>query len=371
MPKVAIVHDWLTGMRGGEYVLEAILELFPSAPIYTLICDRSKISDNILAHPICVSTLQKIPGIFRHYRNFLPLFPSAIGQFQLSEYDLVISSSHCVAKGVKKRNGARHISYIHAPMRYIWDRFDDYFGERASLPVRLAGKVMRSPLQKWDRDTSQSDQVDQLIANSKYIASQIKEHYGREAQVIHPFTDCRRFGRARTVKPDAPYLVVSAFAPNKRIELAIEACLSLGRKLDVIGGGQDEQKLRGYGSVESRGIRFLGQRSNEEIARAYSEARAFLFPGLEDFGITPLEAMAAGCPVIAFRGGGVVESLTQETAVFFDAPTSESLATAIKRFESESGKFSEMASRARASEFSKEVFQEKFRKVLHSQGVDL
>jgi glycosyltransferase involved in cell wall biosynthesis len=303
--RVALVHDWMTGMRGGEYVFEAIAELFPKAELFTLLYVPASVSPTITVLKRHTSPLQKMPGAEKRYRSFLPLMPRWIEGFDLSEFDLVISSSHCVAKGVRKAPDAVHVSYVHAPMRYMWDRFDDYFGPgRASPPVRLAATLLRKRFQDWDRRVSQPDRVDELIANSKYIADQIEAAYGRKAQVIYPFSDFTRFSRQRS--PGKGYLMVGAFAPNKRVEIAVEAFNRLKLPLFIVGGGQNKNRIA---KLAGPTVELLGNLSNDAIADLYSKCKAFVFPGKEDFGITPLEAMAAGAPVIAFGEGGVIESV--------------------------------------------------------------
>ena len=355
--KVAFVHDWLTGMRGGEYVLEAMLELFPEAELFTLIWSRGELSSAIESRKIHTSPLQKIPGIAERYRHFLPVMPWAIEQLDLTGFDLILSSSHCVAKGIKKPAGAVHVSYLHAPMRYMWERFEDYFGPgRASPAVRLAALSCRPFMQYWDRKSSRPENVDRLLTNSRFIADQAERAYGRTVDgVIHPFVQLSRFSRPRKVEDF--YLMVGAFAPNKRVDLAIEAFNTLGLKLKIVGSGQDETRLRERACSR---IEFLGSLANDQIADLFSRARGFIFPGVEDFGITPLESMAAGCPVIAYGAGGVLETVTEKTGLFFKDPTSASLAEAILRVDSGSVKFDEADCRARAQEFTRERFQKAY-----------
>jgi len=354
--KVALVHDWLTGMRGGEYVLEAIAELFPGADVFTLISIPGKLSPALARLPIQTSWLQRVPGAEERYRTLLPLMPFAISSFNLDGYDLVISSSHCVAKGIRKAAGAVHISYVHAPMRYMWARFDEYFGPGQAAPhVRLAATLFRPFLRWWDRRVSVPARVDAVIANSHYIAGQIKTAYGRESLVIHPFADLSRFSAPR--RPGADYLIVGAFAPYKRVDLAIEAFNRLKLPLAIVGSGQDERKLR---QLAGPTVRFLGALSNDEIAALYANCRAFVFPGAEDFGITPVEAMSAGAPVIAFAEGGALETVTPRTGVLFQPQTVEGIMEAVLKIETVAVKISEADSRGRAAEFSKARFQKEF-----------
>jgi glycosyltransferase involved in cell wall biosynthesis len=354
--RVALVHDWLTGMRGGEYVLEAIAELFPRADLFTLLYIPGKISPVLTTLKRHTSWLQKVPQAEKRYRSFLPLMPSMIERFDLSDFDLVISSSHCVAKGIRKRPDAVHVSYVHAPMRYMWDRYDDYFGPgRASPVVRAAARSFRPKLQKWDRETSTKERIDRIVANSQYIADEIERFWNREAQVIHPFADLDRFQNPR--KDGRNYLMVGAFAPYKRIDLAIEAFNRLKLPLVIVGGGQDEARLK---KMAGPTVDLLGPLSNKAIADLYSKSRAFVFPGLEDFGITPLEAMASGLPVIAYQAGGAAETVTEKTGVFFQEQTVDALIEAVLKIETQKVFPHEEDCRARAAEFSKERFQREF-----------
>jgi glycosyltransferase involved in cell wall biosynthesis len=361
-PRVALIHDWLTGMRGGEYVLEALVELFPDAELFTLVHVPGSVSPKIEQLKRHVSALERVPGIERRYRHFLPVMPKLIERFDLSGFDLVVSSSHCVAKGVRKKPGAVHVSFVHAPMRYVWDRYDDYFGPgRASAPVRLAARGVRGYLQAWDRASSSRDRVDLVTCNSQFIAGRIREVWGREARVIYPFADLSRFAGARS--PGSQYVMLGAIAPYKRVDLAIEAFNRLGLPLLVAGGGQDQERIR---KIAGPTIEFRSSLTNAEVAETFSKGRAFIFPAKEDFGITPVEAMAAGMPVIAFGEGGAAETVTPATGVHFAPQTVDALCQAVLRFERGEIPVEERACRERAALFTKERFKREFSDAVRS-----
>ncbi|MFZ9001008.1 MAG: glycosyltransferase [Bacteriovoracaceae bacterium] len=347
--KVVLLHDWLVGYRGGERVLEALCELYPDAPIYTLIHEKNSTSALIESKNIIPSFLNKVPGIFKHYRKFLPLFPKAAESLQIEQADLVISSSHCVIKGVKKPSKAKHISYIHSPMRYIYDQFDVYFGQNAPFYQRMGAKVFRDYLTNWDLDSNEN--IDLLVANSRFVQQRIKTYYHKDSTVIHPFVDLKDFNQLENKKEDY-FVMVTAFAPNKRVDLAIKAFNNTGLNLRIIGSGQQEEELK---AMSSDNIHFLGNVSRQEVIQNLSGARALIFPGVEDFGITPLEALASGTPVIAYGKGGVLETLNDDVAVFFNEATPESLMDAIKSFEAKNWDQQKLIQRA--NQFSKESFQ--------------
>lgn len=352
--KVAILHDWLTGFRGGERVLEAICELFPEAVIYTLIHKKESTSSIIEGHQIVTSWLNNIPGIHDNYRKFLPLFPLATKDLKIpDDVDLVVSSSHCVIKGVTKPKHAKHVCYIHSPMRYIYDQFESYF-DHTKLPIKIAAHIVRPYLQTWDFISNKN--VDLFVANAHFVKERIDFFYGRDASVVHPFVDLKDFFYLsdKLVVKKNYYLMVTAFAPNKRVDLAIEAFNQLGLNLKIVGTGQEEAVLK---ELAKPNIEFLGNVGREDIIKLMSEARAFIFPGVEDFGITPLESLAAGTPVIAFKFGGVLETLNEETAHFFNEPTVDSLILAVKNFREENYKKENLVKRARS--FSREKFKEK------------
>jgi glycosyltransferase involved in cell wall biosynthesis len=372
--RVALVHDWLTGMRGGERCLEVVCELFPGAPLFTLLHVPGSVSAVIEDRPIVTSFVQRLPDAARRYRSYLPLFPAAVRRFDLRGYDLVISLSHCVAKGVRVPPGALHLSYCFTPMRYVWDLYDDYVGRDAGLGVRVLMPPVAAALRRWDRRTGS---VHHFVAISRHIEDRIRRVYGRVADVIHPPVDVGRF---RIGVPEDFYLVVSALAPYKRVDLAVAAATRLGRRLLVVGTGPEEARLR---RLAGPTVRFLGWRPDAEVAELYARCRAVLFTALEDFGIVPLEAAAAGRPTIAFGRGGVLDTMTPlqdpapgdgppprdgqppsgggaepPTAVFYQAQTVAALAAAIERFEGaeRAGRFTPAALRARAERFDRPRF---------------
>jgi glycosyltransferase involved in cell wall biosynthesis len=302
-PRVALVHDWLTGMRGGEKVIEIIGSLFPEAPLYTLFHFPGSVSPALESHPIHTSFLQRAPGIRAHYRRYLPLFPVAIEEFDLARYDLVISSSHCVAKGVIPSPDAFHVCYCHTPMRYAWDQEHAYFPRRSGAGALLRSLAL-SGLRTWD--AASATRVNQFVANSSFVARRIRSYYGREAEVLHPPVDVEYFTPAAGKKTrEGDYcLMVSALAPYKRVELAIAACDRLGMELRIVGEGPERERLEELAGPRTR---FLGQVDPRRLRDLYRGARLFLQPGIEDFGIASVEALACGTPVVAVAKGGILD----------------------------------------------------------------
>ena len=357
-PRVALVHDWLTGMRGGERCLEVFAELYPDAPLHTLLHVPGSVTPVIENRPIVTSFVQRMPGAQTGYRRYLPLFPAAARRFDLDAFDVVISLSHCVAKGVRVRPGALHVCYCFTPMRYIWDLHDSYLRD-AGRVTRTAGRVVAGALRAWDRRTQN---VDHFVAISHFIADRIQRVYGRRSDVIHPPVDVARFTPSDDVEDF--YLVVSALAPYKRVDLAVAAANRLRRRLVVVGTGSEERRLR---AMAGPTVEFLGWRSDDEVAGLYARCRALLFTAVEDFGIVPLEASAAGRPSIALGCGGVLETMVglreedetgdPPTALFFDEQTEEALSAAILRFERLEHRFDPKALRARAERFDRPAFK--------------
>lgn len=331
--KVAIVHDWLTGKRGGEKVLEVLCEIFPRAPIYTLLYNPGSVSETIESHEIYCSFIDKLPFKKSKYRHYLPLFPTAIEQFNLKDYQLIISSSHCVAKGIIPGPDSLHLSYLHTPMRYVWDMYHDYFGP--GQVGKISGKIIpvfANYLRSWD--VSSSCRVDWFAANSRHVANRIRKYYRRDAQVIHPPVETSLFKVHQT--HDDFDLVVSALVPYKRVDLAVLAYNEMGRKLVIIGDGPERKNLL---KVAKPNIQFLEWQSHQELIQYYSKCRALIFPGEEDFGIVPVEAMSCGKPVIAFARGGALETIIDAdrsqgkkgTGILFSAQNTENLIQAVKK----------------------------------------
>lgn len=360
--KVALVHDWLTGMRGGEKVLELLLELFPGAPLYTLLHVKGSVSDAIESHPIHTSFVQRLPGAATRYRHYLPLFPRAIESLDLGGYEFILSSSHCVAKGVRPGAGARHLSYVHAPMRYAWDQYEAYFGDRGGLTGWALPRIM-ARLRAWDRRSA--DRAQFFLANSENVRGKLIDFWGVDAAstgVLYPPADTDFYTPAPADAEPPPeaagepyYLLVSAMVPYKKLDLAIAAFRGGGRRLLVLGDGPDAPRLRALAGGD-RAIRFLGRGSDEDLRRLYRGARAFLMPGEEDFGITPVEAQACGTPVIALGAGGALETVAEgETGLFFTAPSADGLREALDRFERRA--WDPARARAHAERFSRDAFR--------------
>jgi glycosyltransferase involved in cell wall biosynthesis len=365
--KVALVHDWLTGMRGGEKCLEVFCEIFPDADIFTLLHVKGSVSPIIEKHSIRTSFIQNLPFSRSRYRHYLPLFPFAIEKFNFNGYDLILSSSHCVAKGIKVPVGVCHIAYLFTPMRYVWDQYSSYFGKnRAGLATRLAMKIIRPWLQRWDVKSNKG--IYEMIAISEHVKKRIKKFYNRNAEVIYPPVDLTGSVASKTDR--GFYLIVSAFAPYKKIDLAIQAFNRLKMPLKIIGNGQDSLKLK---KLAGPFIEFLDWRPESEIHEAYANCRALIFPGEEDFGIVPLEAMAFGKPVIAFGKGGVCETVNPINGinfsdgpvkgfpggVFFYKETPESLIEAVSYFEKHRNQFDPFRIKDQVMPFDRIHFKDK------------
>jgi glycosyltransferase involved in cell wall biosynthesis len=354
--RVAVVHDWLTIPGGSEQVVLELLEMFPQAELFTSVYDPSPWPSQITGRTVHASWLNRIPGAARHYPKLLPLMNRAFRSFDLSSFDLVISSSHACAKNVRTSPGALHVCYCHTPMRYAWDE--------GFLQGEDVGRVTRRllpPLLAWLRrqDLAGADGPDVFVANSRHVAERIERYYGRSAEIVHPPVDVDHFlGLPRA--PRDFYLVFGRVVPYKRVDLADAACTRLGRQLEVAGDGR---ALDGVRATAGNGTAFLGKVSQTERDRLLGEARALLFPGEEDFGIVPVEAQAAGLPVIAYGVGGAAESvLDGRTGVLFAEQTAAGLAAAIDRFEGL--KLQEEILRENARRFGRERFRREMAEVI-------
>ncbi len=321
----ALCHDWLSGKRGGERVLEMLCNGFPSAPVYTLLANPAAISETITRHPIHTSWLQHLPAIANHYRALLPLFPVAIRSLHPPpETELLISTSHCVAKSIRTHPCTRHLCYCFTPMRYAWALQDDYFG--AGNLKALAVRPLLAWLRRWDRRTAH--RVDHFVAISHHIRRRIETYYGREADVVYPPVDTDRCTPGPTPGKRDFDLMVSALVPYKRIDLAVEAYNRLGWPLKIVGVGGKRKELEAKAAGH---ITFEGWRSDDDVLARYRDCRLLVFPGEEDFGIVPLEAQACGKPVVAYAKGGALETVIDgKTGVHFNRQSPEALMHAVE-----------------------------------------
>ena len=348
--RIALVHDWLTGYRGGEKCLAVLCRHFPNAPVYTLLHARGSLPDVIERMDIRPSFLQRLPRIERYYRYTLPVMPLA-ARWRIEPCDLVVSLSHAVAKAARPPAGVPHVSYCFTPMRYAWHMRESYFAQRVrGLKARLVDRMLGA-LRSWDRRTA--DRVTHFVAISETIRRRIHECYGRESVVIYPPVDTDFYTLDPAVRREDYYLVISAFAPYKRVDLAIEACNRLGRRLVVIGSGQDAKRLK---ALAGPAVEFLGWRPDAELREHLRQCRALLFPGEEDFGIVPVEANACGTPVIAYGRGGATETIVplkgdDPTGEWFEDQTVESLVAAMERVERRVDRLDPAAARRQALRF--------------------
>jgi glycosyltransferase involved in cell wall biosynthesis len=359
--KTAILHYWLVNMRGGEKMLEALLELYPEADIYTHVYDPRAVSDTIRRHNVYTSYIQKLPFSKKLYQKYMPLMPSALNKWNLQEYDLIISSEAGPVKGIVPNPRAYHICYCHSPMRYLWDRYHDYFGNSGPV-TRFFMKRLVPGLRLWD--ICSSNMVDRFITNSSYAASRIARYYRRKAAVVYGPANITPY-LALEREPEDFYLFFGQLVNYKRADLAIEACVTTGRKLVVAGqGSKKEIKRLKKTAGNSALVTFKGRVSDNELYFLYSRARALIFPGIEDMGLVPIEANAAGCPVIAYREGGAVDTVKENvTGIFFDEQSVSSLAASLDRFETmeflDRGEFTN-----HVAQFSREAFKARVKKII-------
>lgn len=332
--KIALICDWLTGMRGGERCFEVVCELYPDADIFTLVHFPGSVSKTIELHKIHTSYIQRLPGNAKKFRRYLPLFGHAMQKFDFTNYDLVLSFSHCVAKSIKVPAGLLHVCYCHTPMRYAWHMRNQYLNKFKGLK-KFAAEMMLNHLRKWDRKTS--SMVTHFIANSKNVQNRIKQAYDRDSEVIYPPVDCDRFTISDT--DDGYYLIVSALVPYKKVDLAVQVFNKLKQELLVVGDGPELEHLK---AMASANVSFVESTSDKEIVQYMERCRALIFPGEEDFGIVPLEAQACGKPVVAYGKGGALETVigldqtpiseTKATGIFFYEQSPEALQKTVLRF---------------------------------------
>lgn len=346
--KIAIVHYWFVSMRGGERVVEALCDIFPQADLFCLVYDEAAISDKIKSKKITASFLQKMGGK-KHYQKMLPLMPFALEGLDLTDYDLVISSESGPAKGIVTRPDALHVCYCHSPMRYVWDLYPQYYKSMGRF-AKLIMATFAPMLRVWDVTTAA--RVDHFIANSRYVKARIQKFYRRDAEVINPPVDLERFAISET--HDDYYLCAGQITPYKRIEIAVDACTRLNKRLIVVGDGATEALKQRAGPT----VEFVGRAKDTDLERYLSRCRALIFPGLEDFGIVPLEAMACGRPVIAYGRGGAVETVIPGlSGVLFAEQTVEALTQALVEFEGREASFVPADIRQHSARFGVDRFR--------------
>lgn len=356
--KLAIVHDWLTNMGGAEQVIINFKEIYPDAPIYTTFYNPNNLDEKLKNIDVRTSFLQKKKMVTNH-KKYFPLMPLAFENFNLNEYDVVLSSSTCCAKGVLTNPNSVHICYCNTPMRYAWERRDDYIEGMGKLKRRLI-KILLHYMRMWD--VASSARVDYFIANSTAVQKRIQKHYKRDSVVINPPVRCKLFNIAET--DGDYYFVVSRLVNYKRFDLAVQACSELGKKLVVIGDGPEREKLE---KLANENVTFLGRQPDDVVKKYMSECKALLFPGEEDFGIVPVEAQACGRPVIAYGKGGVLDTVVDgKTGILFKEQTVESLKEAIETFETM--EFNKQEIREHSLEFDEEVFQRKIKEYIKKVG---
>jgi len=361
--KVAIVHYWLVNMRGGEKMLEALLEMFPDADIYTHVYNPKAVSALINSHRVVTSRINRLPFANKLYQLYMPLMPNALMDFNLQQYDLVISSEAGPAKGVVPNPNAYHLCYCHSPMRYLWDMYHEYF--RGTNPlVRFFMKRLIPRLRLWD--ITSANLVDRFVTNSHYVAKRIRRVYNREAEVVYGPAAIEKYLAVKR-NPGGYYLFFGQVTGYKRADIAIKACVKSGKKLIIAGAGvkkKDKNK-----NIKTGLITFKGRVSDDDAAALFAGARALLYPGIEDLGLIPIEAQAAGCPVIAFKEGGALDTVIDGvTGVFFDEQTPESLIAAMERFERDEVTFSSReVFTSHVQQFSKTAFSKRMFKVLEER----
>jgi glycosyltransferase involved in cell wall biosynthesis len=358
--KIAIIHYWLVTMRGGEKMLSALLDIYPDADIYTHVYNPRALPYSINRHKIITSFINKLPFAKKLYQIYMPLMPTALNGFNLQGYDLVISSEAGPAKGVVVSPDAYHICYCHSPMRYIWELYHEYYKD-ASVLRKIFMRLLTNSLRVWD--ITSANLVDRFITNSTWTAKRIKRYYNRDAEVVFGPTDVEKYYAVERKADGDYYLFFGQLTPNKRVDLAIEACIIAKKKLVVAGGG-GKKVVSKY--KKNAFISFVGKISDEQVKEYFSGAKALLFPGVEDMGLVPVEANAAGCPVIAYRKGGVLDTVKEGvTGIFFDEEAPEALAGAIIKFESIEDQFKNRNVYTEwTKQFSREAFIERVKNIV-------
>lgn len=363
--RVAIIHYWLVGMRGGEKVLEALCDIFPTADIYTHVYDPGAISDKIKKHRIETTFIGRLPYARKMYKRYLPLMPMALEQIDLGAYDLVISSESGPAKGIIPASPALHLCYCHSPMRYVWNMYNRYYDSSGPM-TRLMMPPMAHYLRTWDVATA--NRVDDFVANSATVAQRIRSYYRRDASIIYPPVDTTAFRPVPMSEVEDYYLMVGELVSYKRPDLAVEAFNRMKAKLVVIGGGEMLDRLK---RIAGPTVSIQGAQPFHVLKHCYARCKGLIFPGEEDFGIVPVEAMASGRPVIAFGRGGATETVVNnKTGVFFHVQTTEALIDAVERLERQD--FNPADAVSRAAEFRRDVFVDRFRTfVARATGVTI
>lgn len=361
--KVALVHYWLCNRRGGERVLESLCEMFPQADIFTLVYDPERLQSQVIAkHKVTTSFIQSLPFSRKRYQYYLPLMPIALEQFDLRQYDVIISSESGPAKGVLVPPSASHICYCHSPMRYVWDLYHDYLGKAPLVKKLLTAPVMHY-LRIWD--ALSANRVDTFVANSNTIKNRIRACYRRDSVVVHPPVDVDDF--SAEADREEFYLLAGELVPYKRPDIAVKACNQLGKRLVVIGGGPMEKALR---EMAGPTVTIMGRQPFDVLKTHYATCKALLFPGMEDFGIVPVEAMASGAPVLAFGKGGVCDSTIEgKTSLYFEEQSVDSLTSCICRFEEQGVSFSALELAQHAAGFAKSRFMKEMAAVFASHNI--
>lgn len=357
--KIAIIHDWLNTLGGAERVLIELHKIFPAAPIYTTFANKNFVDKYLPKAEIRTSFLQKIPGIRFFYKFAIPLMPVAVETFDLGEFNIVLSSSVSFSKGLILKPQTRHFCYCYSPTRFLWDRHSIYESDS------WFSKILRHFLRLWDRNAS--ERVDQFVAISEHVRKRIKKYYQKEARVIYPPVPKLKADNSHKLNFNDFYLIVSRLHPHKNIDIAIDAFNKLGYRLIIIGAGPDMRRLK---KMARSNIVFLGHLPDEEVANFYQSCKSFIMPQEEDFGLTPVEAMSFGKPILALRRGGALETVIEGvTGEFFDDPIPEALADGVRRLNESIGKYDKNEIIAQASKFSVEKFKKEILELIENRRI--